>query len=96
LGFLSEASKKTCKIHIRHPKWNYSGGHQVKKVLLTTIPRPLGVNKGNCTENIQAEMYHAQVTRAQGVFSIRTICTGWGLDFIAANLKAPVTLTSRR
>lgn len=64
----------------------------MKKVLLTTVHRPLGVESETCTENIQAEMYHAQVTRAQGVFSIRTICTGWGLDFIAANLETPTTV----
>lgn len=62
------------------------------RVLLTTVHRPLGVESENCTPNIQAEMYHAQVTRAQGGFSIRAECTGWGLDFIAANLEAPVTV----
>jgi radical SAM superfamily enzyme YgiQ (UPF0313 family) len=66
--------------------------NQKQKVLLTTVHRPLGINSENCTENIQAEMYHAQVTRAQGIFSVRTICTGWGLEFIAANLNVPVTV----
>jgi haloalkane dehalogenase len=37
-------------------------------------------------------MYHAQVTRAQGVFSIRSVCNGWGLQFIAANLGVPTTV----
>lgn len=64
----------------------------MSRVLLTTVHRPLGVESETCTPNIQAEMYHAQVTRAQGVFSIRAECTGWGLDFIAANLDAPVTV----
>jgi haloalkane dehalogenase len=63
-----------------------------KSVLLTTVHGPLGIVSDNCTRNIQAEMYHAQVTRAQGVFSIRTICTGWGIEFIAANLSVPVTV----
>jgi hypothetical protein len=62
------------------------------RVLLTTVHRPLGVAAPTCTPNIQAEMYHAQVTRAQDVFSIRSVCTGWGLEFIAANLEAPVTV----
>ena len=62
------------------------------RVLLTTIQRPLGVASETCTPNIQAEMYAAQVTRAQGVFTIRSPCTGWGLDFIACNLDAPVTV----
>ncbi|UCG87905.1 MAG: hypothetical protein JSW71_05005, partial [Gemmatimonadota bacterium] len=62
------------------------------KVLLTTVHRPLGVDNHNCSKHIQAEMYHAQVTRAQGIFSIRSVCTGWGLEFIAANLDAPTTV----
>jgi len=64
----------------------------MQKILLSTVHRPLGINSDNCTANIQAEMYHSQVTRAQGIFSIRTICTGWGLEFIAANLDVPVTV----
>ena len=64
----------------------------MKRVLLTTIQKPLGVVSETCTENIQAEMYHAQVTLAQGLFSIRSVCTGWGLDFIAANIEAPTTV----
>ena len=62
------------------------------KVLLTTVDQPLGVESETCTKNIQAEMYHAQVTLAQGPFSIRAVCTGWGLDFIAENLQAPTTV----
>lgn len=64
----------------------------MKKVLLTTIHQPLGVENETCTENIQAEMYHAQVTLAQGPFSIRSVCTGWGLEFIANNIIAPTTV----
>ena len=62
------------------------------RILLTTVHRPLGIESETCSPNVQAEMYHAQVTRAQGVFSIRSICTGWGLEFIAANLQAPTTV----
>lgn len=62
------------------------------RVLLSTIHQPLGIENDTCTPNIQAEMYHAQVTRAQGPFSIRSVCTGWGLEFIAANLEAPTTV----
>jgi radical SAM superfamily enzyme YgiQ (UPF0313 family) len=64
----------------------------MKRILLTTIHRPLGVESETCTENIQVEMYHAQVTLAQGPFSIRSVCTGWGQEFIAANLDAPTTV----
>ena len=64
----------------------------MKKVLLSTIQKPLGVDDETCTKNIQAEMYHAQVTLAQDVFSLRAYCSGWGLEFIAANLDAPTTV----
>ncbi|MGD2153574.1 MAG: hypothetical protein PVG79_09930, partial [Gemmatimonadales bacterium] len=62
------------------------------KILLTTVHRPMGVAGPTCTPNIQAEMYHAQVTRAQDIFSIRSACNGWGLQFIAANLGAETTV----
>ncbi len=62
------------------------------KILLTTVHRPMGVASETCTPNIQAEMYHAQVTRAQDTFSIRSVCNGWGLQFIAANLDAQTTV----
>lgn len=64
----------------------------MKKVLLTTIHRPLGIENETCTKNISAEVYHASITLAQGPFSIRVIATGWGLEFIAANLKTPATV----
>lgn len=68
------------------------GGRQKPRVLLTTAHRPLGVESDTCGPNVQAEMYHAQVTRAQGPFSIRSVCNGWGLQFIAANLDTPTTI----
>lgn len=64
----------------------------MKKVLLATVHRPLGIENETCTKNIQAELYHAQITMAQGPFSIRAVCTGWGLEFIAVNLNAPTTI----
>ena len=64
----------------------------MKKLLLTTIQLPLGIESDTCTANIQAEMYHAQVTLAQDAFSLRAYCSGWGLEFMAANLLAPVTV----
>ena len=60
----------------------------MKKVLLTTVHKPLGLEN----ENVTAELYHAQVTKAQGIFSLRSIFHGWGLDFMAKNLKTPTTV----
>lgn len=64
----------------------------MKKVLLTTVHRPLGVENETCTRNISAEVYHTQIAVAQGPFSIRAICTGWSLEFIALNLNTPTTV----
>jgi radical SAM superfamily enzyme YgiQ (UPF0313 family) len=38
------------------------------------------------------ELYHNQVTRTQGVFSLRMFHRSWGLMLIQANLDAPTTL----
>ena len=38
------------------------------------------------------ELYHNQVTRVQGAFSLRTFHRSWGLMLIQANLSAPCTL----
>lgn len=62
------------------------------KVLLTTVHKPLGIDSADCTPNIQAELYNTQVTKCQGIFSIRAICTGWGLEYIARNLEVPTTV----
>ncbi len=64
----------------------------MRRLLLTTVHQPLGVDDETCGPNVSAEMYHAQVTRAQGIFSIRSVCTGWGLEFLAANLRIPTTI----
>jgi radical SAM superfamily enzyme YgiQ (UPF0313 family) len=57
----------------------------MKKVLLTTVQKPFGVEN----EHVLAELFHAQVTKAQGIFSFRSVYSGWGLEFIANNLKSP-------
>jgi radical SAM superfamily enzyme YgiQ (UPF0313 family) len=38
------------------------------------------------------ELYHNQVTRAQGAFSLRMFHRSWGLMMIQANISAPCTL----
>jgi radical SAM superfamily enzyme YgiQ (UPF0313 family) len=38
------------------------------------------------------ELYHNQVTRVQGPFSLRMFYRSWGLMFIQANIEAPCTL----
>jgi hypothetical protein len=64
----------------------------MKRLLLTTIHQPLGITSETCGPHILAEMYHPQLTGAQGPFSIRSFCTGWGLEFLAENLETPTTV----
>jgi hypothetical protein len=59
-------------------------------VLLTTVLRPFG-GKGE-GDSVGAELFHAQVTRSQGIFSYRQVIRCWGLDYIAENIEAPAVV----
>jgi len=61
------------------------------KLLLTSVVRPFGgPGEG---DSVGAELFHAQVTRAQGPFSLRQVIRVWALDYLAENVDAPtVTL----
>lgn len=63
-----------------------SNGMRKASVLLTTVCRPFGPpDDGN---SVGAELFHAQVTRSQGMFSFRQVIRCWGLDYIAENISA--------
>ncbi len=64
----------------------------MKKVLLSTVCGPFAANTDDCTEHIMPELFHAQVTRAQGIFSPRVTYISYGLEYIAKNIKAPTTV----
>ena len=69
-----------------------SSDHQSStKVLFTSVIRPFGgPGEG---DSVGAELFHAQVTRAQGPFSLRQTIRVWAIDYLAANIEAPaVTL----
>jgi radical SAM superfamily enzyme YgiQ (UPF0313 family) len=59
-----------------------------KTVLLTSVCRPLGPKYGDAP-SVGYELLHRQVTRAQGIFSPRTVNVFFALDYIAENLDAP-------
>jgi haloalkane dehalogenase len=61
------------------------------KVLLTSVCRPLGAAEGDAP-SVGYEVLHGQVTRAQGIFSPRSVNFTYGLDYIAANLDAPAVV----
>ena len=62
----------------------------MSNVLLTTVCRPFG-GKGE-GDSVGAELFHAQVTRSQGIFSYRQVIRCWGLDYIAENIEAPTVV----
>lgn len=59
-------------------------------LLLTTVCRPFGGNGEG--DSVEAELFHAQVTRSQGIFSYRQVIRCWGLDYIAENIEAPAVV----
>jgi radical SAM superfamily enzyme YgiQ (UPF0313 family) len=62
-----------------------------KKVLLTSVCRPLGPKHGDAP-SVGYELLYGQVTRAQGLFSPRTVNVHYSLEYIAENLDAPTVV----
>ncbi|NIA13753.1 MAG: B12-binding domain-containing radical SAM protein [Nitrospiraceae bacterium] len=77
-------------MHDAHPE--HSLGTKAK-VLLTSVFGPYAQDDeyGSRTMN-PMELYHNQVTRVQGTFSLRMFHRSFGLMLIQANLDAPCTL----
>lgn len=62
-----------------------------KKILLTSVCRPLGPKFGDAP-SVGYELLYRQVLRAQGIFSPRTVNIHFGLEYIAENLDAPTVV----
>ena len=62
-----------------------------RKVLLTSVCRPLGQRYGD-GPSVGYELLFGQVTRAQGLFSPRAHHIHFSLEYIAENLDAPATV----
>jgi len=62
-----------------------------KKILLTSVCRPMGPQFGDAP-SVGYELLYRQVTRAQGIFSPRTVNVHFGLDYIAENLDTPTVV----
>lgn len=60
----------------------------MKKVLLTSVCRPLGPRHGDAP-SVGYELLHGQVTRTQGIFSPRSLHLHFSLEYVAENLEAP-------
>lgn len=64
----------------------------MQKVLLTTVCGPFGQDTEDCTRHIMPELFHAQVTRSQGIFSLRATYISYGLEYIAKNISTPTVV----
>ena len=63
------------------------------RVLLTSVFGPYAQDDGFGSRAINPmELYHNQVTRVQGPFSLRMFHRSWGLMLIQANIQAPCTV----
>ncbi|WP_165074743.1 B12-binding domain-containing radical SAM protein [Paludisphaera rhizosphaerae] len=71
----------------RHPLGNNA------RVLLTSVCGPYAQDDEYGSRALNPmELYHNQVTRVQGPFSLRMFHRSWGLMLIQANLSAPCTV----
>src|SRR5207244_11081425 len=63
------------------------------RVLLTSVFGPYAQDDEFGSRAINPmELYHNQVTRAQGSFSLRMFHRSWGIMMIQANISAPCTV----
>ena len=62
-----------------------------RKILLTSVCRPLGPEYGDAP-SVGYELLYRQVLRAQGIFSPRTVNIHFGLEYIAENLDVPTVV----
>src|SRR5512146_2610455 len=71
----------------RHPK-----GTQAR-ILLSSVFGPYAQDDAFGSRTINPmELYHNQVTRAQGSFSLRMFHRSWGIMMIQQNISAPCTV----
>jgi radical SAM superfamily enzyme YgiQ (UPF0313 family) len=82
------APSVTSSSHVeRHPK-----GTQAR-ILLSSVFGPYARDDDFGSRSINPmELYHNQVTRAQGSFSLRMFHRSWGIMLIQANISAPCTV----
>jgi len=72
---------------IQHPRGTRA------RILLTSVFKPFAQDDEFGSRAINpAELYHNQVTREQGPFSLRMFHRSWGLMFLQQNVSAPCTV----
>ncbi len=63
-----------------------------KRILLTGIFKPCGVDDAYGRKENKAELFHNQITLNQGIFSVRRSTQTFGLHLIANNITHPTTV----
>jgi radical SAM superfamily enzyme YgiQ (UPF0313 family) len=64
-----------------------------KTILLSSVFGPYASDDRYGSRSINPmELFHNQVTRVQGIFSLRMFHRSWGLNFIKENIDAPCTI----
>lgn len=63
-----------------------------QRLLLTSIFKPFAVDDDYGVKENICELMHNQVTRMQGVFSLRSQTRSFGLSFMAENIQVPSTV----
>lgn len=63
-----------------------------KKILLTSVFKPFGVDGIYSRKESKIEIYHNQLTKNQGIYSLRSFMSTFGLHAIANNIDTPATV----
>ena len=91
-----EIATDTTNARDRHSQFRKSEKHPKgtqARVLLTSVFGPYAQDDEFGSRSINPmELYHNQVTRAQGSFSLRMFHRSWGIMLIQANIAAPCTV----
>ncbi len=80
------------KIHSRESQKTVHNGKTVPRVLLASVFGPYGVDDAYGRKENIMELFHNQVTREQGAFSLRMNGESHGLHLIAKNIGARTTI----
>lgn len=60
------------------------------RLLLSSVVRPAASSSDEAA--LSAELFHGQITRAQGPFSLRQVVRCWALDHLAENVECPTVV----
>ncbi|MDY6904468.1 MAG: hypothetical protein SWH61_07255 [Thermodesulfobacteriota bacterium] len=63
-----------------------------KSVLLSSVYKPFGVDRVDARKDSKIELYHNQLTKYQGIYSMRSFMNSFGLHAIGKNLDTPATV----